>query len=278
MTDKVVEAKDAGAKAAPSPEALLKEAVAGSRKEPAATGAAIAKSRLMKLKSHPQARGAGIALGALTLGILVGAGAMSIAPPGADHSAKLLAQLSQGIEAGRIDAARLNTEIGRVGEGVLGLREASDTARQGDKARITALTDRLTRLEQNLIAKIGSVSERQEQLAREQSAKLAALGAQVERQAQAPAAVTPQASKPVLAEPAQTGAIVDAKPKPTAIETWAVREVYDGIAVLEDRKRRLVEVGIGDTVPGAGRVETIERRGRAWTVVTKQGLITPQAW
>ncbi|GJD94995.1 hypothetical protein [Methylobacterium iners] len=277
MTDKVVEVKDAGTKAAPSPEALLKEAVAGARKEPAAT-AAVAKSRLLTLKNHPQARSLGLALGALTLGAIIGASAMSATAPRAGHTAAFVAQLSQGLEAGRLDAARLSTEIGRVGEGVLGLREENDAARQADKARIAALTDRLARLEQTLVAKIGSLAERQEQLAREQGAKVAALGTQIERQAQAPAAIAPQASRPAPAEPVQTGAIPDAKPKPAAIETWAVREVYDGIAVLEDRKRRLVEVGIGDTVPGAGRVETIERRGRAWTVVTKQGLITPQAW
>ena len=62
------------------------------------------------------------------------------------------------------------------------------------------------------------------------------------------------------------------------VETWAVRDVFDGTAILEDRRRRLVEVGPGDSVPGIGRVEGIERRGREWVVVTRQGLITHQAW
>ena len=64
----------------------------------------------------------------------------------------------------------------------------------------------------------------------------------------------------------------------SAMDGWAVRDVYDGVAVLEDRRRRLVEVGRGDAVPGIGRVEAIERRGRQWVVVTRQGIITPQAW
>ncbi len=34
----------------------------------------------------------------------------------------------------------------------------------------------------------------------------------------------------------------------------------------------------GDTLPGAGRVEAIERQGRQWVVVTRQGFVTPKEW
>ena len=33
------------------------------------------------------------------------------------------------------------------------------------------------------------------------------------------------------------------------------------------------QIGPGDFLPGAGRVERIERRGRDWAVVTNQGYI-----
>jgi hypothetical protein len=34
-----------------------------------------------------------------------------------------------------------------------------------------------------------------------------------------------------------------------------------------------MEVGPGDTLPGAGRVRSIERRNRQWVVVTSNGVI-----
>ncbi|MFD0936080.1 hypothetical protein ACFQ12_12940, partial [Methylobacterium trifolii] len=90
------------------------------------------------------------------------------------------------------------------------------------------------------------------------------------------AAVKPEPSKP---EPTQTGSIADAKAaKPPVIESWAVRDVYDGTAMLEDRRRRLVEVGAGDVIPGVGRVDAVERRGREWVVVTRAGIVTSQPW
>ena len=37
------------------------------------------------------------------------------------------------------------------------------------------------------------------------------------------------------------------------------------------------QIGPGDMLPGAGRVERIERRGRDWTVVTNQGYFNDGA-
>ncbi len=92
--------------------------------------------------------------------------------------------------------------------------------------------------------------------------------------AQAPAAKPAQVAS---AEPALTGSLPD-KAKPPMVDGWLLRDVYDGVAMIENRNRRLVEVGPGDTLPGAGRVEAIERRGRTWVVVTSKGLITSQTW
>ena len=69
-----------------------------------------------------------------------------------------------------------------------------------------------------------------------------------------------------------------ASDKPPVIDGWALRDIFEGAAILENRRHRLVEVGPGDVVPGVGRVEAVERRGRDWVVVTRQGLVTPQPW
>jgi hypothetical protein len=65
-----------------------------------------------------------------------------------------------------------------------------------------------------------------------------------------------------------------AAPKDAPVEGWVLHEVYDGVALIESRNRRLLEVVPGETVPGVGRVEAIERRGKRWVVVTAKGVIS----
>ncbi len=64
----------------------------------------------------------------------------------------------------------------------------------------------------------------------------------------------------------------DASKKPPVIAEWVVREVYDGVAVIES-KRGPMEVVPGVAIPGAGVVKSIERHGAGWTVTTSKGLI-----
>lgn len=56
-------------------------------------------------------------------------------------------------------------------------------------------------------------------------------------------------------------------------DRFRLRGVEDGAAIIERRDGRLDEVEPGDTLPGAGRVISITRRGREWVVVTTKGII-----
>jgi hypothetical protein len=56
------------------------------------------------------------------------------------------------------------------------------------------------------------------------------------------------------------------------INDWVVRDVYRGIALVEG-PQGAVEVMPGDTLPGAGTVRAIERRGDGWVVVTSRGYV-----
>jgi hypothetical protein len=95
--------------------------------------------------------------------------------------------------------------------------------------------------------------------------------------------MTSAAAKPVApeaADPVQTGSV---EPKAVAkerlIEDWILRDVDDGMALIESRRGRVREVVPGETVPNAGRVESIERRGKTWVVVTSKGVIgRPSRW
>ena len=60
--------------------------------------------------------------------------------------------------------------------------------------------------------------------------------------------------------------------KPAVIADWVVRDVYDGVAIVES-KRGPMEVVPGVSIPGAGVVRSIDRRGAGWTVTTSKGQI-----
>lgn len=58
----------------------------------------------------------------------------------------------------------------------------------------------------------------------------------------------------------------------TSTRRWKVREVLNGMALLEG-PRGLVGVSRGQIVPGVGRVESITRHGSRWVVATSNGVI-----
>ena len=61
--------------------------------------------------------------------------------------------------------------------------------------------------------------------------------------------------------------------KPTTIEGWSVRSVYNGTAVLEG-PAGVWTATRGDTVPGLGRIDSIVLWGSRWIVATSRGLVT----
>lgn len=67
-------------------------------------------------------------------------------------------------------------------------------------------------------------------------------------------------------------AMAEAQKRPQLLSNWVVRDVYDGIALVEG-PQGAIEVMPGDTLPGAGTVKAIERRGGGWIVVTSRGLV-----
>lgn len=294
MTDTLASARPRSGTKEPSVSAveLLKQAVSGSANPGSIKASAEAPSSARPGRSFRRkflgvvdARAAVVGGAALGLGLVIGAGGAALLVPRGDIAAATLTQLKADVDAGRAETARIAGEIGRLAGTIA---KSGERAAEDAKTTRTDLTQRVTRMEQTLATKIVALTEKQDSADREHSARLSSLGALIEKRAAVQAVATPapipQAARPATPEPVQTGSIVetkasaDVKPKPATVSTWAVREVYDGIAVLEDRKRRLIEVARGDAIPGIGRAEAIERRGRNWVVVTKDGLITPQDW
>ena len=280
------------AKPATTPEDMLKAAVSGKpdvTAEPEAKVAASSMSPTLPLWLR-DARLLGIAAAALAVGTALGAGVTALSGSGRGHD-DTLAALSATLDAGRIETARLGGEVAHLNQAVADLKTAADAARKEAAARGSALGERLAQVDRGVVGKLTALGERFEQSERDQNARIAGLSTQLERR---PVASAP----PAKAEPTQTGTITDPKagepkaveskgtepkPKPAAekpavLDGWAVRDVFNGAAIVENRRRRIVEVGPGDTLPGVGRVEAVERRGHDWVVVTRQGIVTAQPW
>ncbi len=89
------------------------------------------------------------------------------------------------------------------------------------------------------------------------------------------ARVAPPAPAPASAATAG-GANAKAADAAKPIGDYTVREVQDGIALVQGRAGGLYEVGPGDRLPGVGRVLGVEKIGQKWVVVTESGRIDGQ--
>jgi hypothetical protein len=185
---------------------------------------------------------------------------------------------SSSIRQNHEDIVRLSGDMRALRDTLVTFQESFQVAKTEAAGQSRALMERLEDIErgnQDATAKIVRVAEASERAAADaRIAQVAGRLDAVERQV--------AASKPgqaAAADPAQTGSVPDLKTaaKPGPLEGWVLREVYDGAALVESRNGRLHEVVPGRNLPGVGRVEAIEQRGKIWVVVTSKGVIGPPA-
>jgi hypothetical protein len=158
-----------------------------------------------------------------------------------------------------------------------GLKARLDGAKAETSAAIADLAGKVERLQRDPAAKLGEVTERLDRIERQTAAPLVtgsiavapAKAAGAPPQSRTPPE-TPQAKSQAKAQPAS--ATATAKTEPALITSWVVRDAYDGLALVENA-RGSIEVALGETIPGAGTVKAIERRGDGWIVITSRGLI-----
>ncbi|MGY2050309.1 hypothetical protein [Methylobacterium sp. JK268] len=279
-------------------------ASAETRLKDAVTSARAALPKMPRLRLRLGLPVAAALAGGLCVGSLGGAATVVLLGKGlrAERPAIALAEwkkLATRLDAQAAESARIAGDLKQLREKGDAARDAAAAGRTETGTRLGQIAERIDRLAKvgtETTQKLAAVTEKLDHLDREQQARVAALGEKLERQHVATAAPAPAPTptpapvqKAAAAEPVQTGALPDkpaakAAPAPAApaapgmVESWVLRDVYDGVAMIENRNRRLIEVGPGDTVPGVGRVEAIERRGKTFVVVTSRGLIGPQIW
>ncbi|MEA2856123.1 MAG: hypothetical protein QOH98_444 [Methylobacteriaceae bacterium] len=240
------------------------------------------------------------------MALALGLGAYAGTQVGFDHPEAAPAQEASVNVAAALpwkrDVAMASTqarEIGRLKEELRGMRAQVDAlkanpdqARQAQELRslrasIETLKDGLTAARAdtaNAIAQVssGQVPKVPDQLRVE---KLAERLDRLERQAADPtptAAITPK-TEPLkvvalqdphaLPTPADVAAAVQkADPKQKVFHNYVLREVADGVALIEGPDG-LREVWPGRGIPGAGKVTSIERQAGKWVVITSEGMI-----
>ncbi len=255
-----------------------------------------ARLHLIPYRASAQAEGAGAPSAAARWRIGLAAGLALIAAVAAagayDHArqSSLLAakaeesrSLVQTVEAlkNRIDAievARTRDESADLRKVAAELKAESGAARDLGGA-FTQLPARVDRIDHDQSARLDKLADR---IDHELTARIADLATQLDklekRQAAAVVAAAPTPS-PRQAAPAAkpdpglsnetTGSI--ARPQAPLRGYWLVA-VQDGSAIVDGRDGPR-QVAPGDSLPGAGRVQRIERRGQEWVVVTTSGLI-----
>jgi hypothetical protein len=159
------------------------------------------------------------------------------------------------------------------------MQVSSEGATRDLRADVERLRAAVERSQAELTSKLAQVIERIERIEQQKASPPIAAAAQKPEQV---AALSPTVPAPLPVQRPAPGADVKptspspapaARREPTVIKQWTVREVLNGMALLEG-PRGLVGVSPGQTVPGVGRVESIIRQGSRWVVATSNGVIT----
>jgi hypothetical protein len=179
--------------------------------------------------------------------------------------------------AERTNLAALVERVGNDLRGeIIDIRVSSRTVQTELGTGLEELKDALERTQKQLLSKLDDLERRLDRV--ESLASAAVTTKNPEPSSEANGALVGQLT---AARPLVQAAEVKAAPSLTSasevkrITTWIVREVVNGTAILEG-PRGIIGVSSGDLVPGAGRVESIVRRGGRWEVATSKGLITPR--
>ncbi|WP_408902864.1 hypothetical protein [Methylobacterium radiotolerans] len=230
-------------------------------------------SRFRSLRTRfPQvvdARIVSVAAAGLALGTVLG-----VATAPRDGSREMAMTLKAEIAGLKEDVARLSGTAGGSTDALARIREQLDAAAGMATRTEASAADRGDRLEKLLSARFAEAKADRERSERDFGSSLGSIAEKIGKAVPSAAATTPAA----VVQPATTGAIPHAVTAPDQVTDWALREVQDGVAVIEDRKHRVLEIAKGDVVPGLGRVESVERRGRDWVVTTGKGAIVPRDW
>jgi len=182
-------------------------------------------------------------------------------------SAHAMAASSKPSDLGAMQARieEVRTELGALCSNIESGAKNTDT----QLGKINERFDRVERAQAERSAKLAKATESLERLEKRAEATPARdMTGSVPLPTRAPGpAVAANAPPPVLHAPPTKSA------EPATVPGWSVRDVYRGVALIQNPRTGIVEVEAGDTVPYLGRIESIRRQDGRWVVVTSKGVI-----
>jgi hypothetical protein len=188
----------------------------------------------------------------------------SVARPDMLRMAQTMAEDIRTLKADLEALHAAQSQTAKVTTALEGLKAHLEAANMETGASIAALAGKVEHLQREPAAKFSQVLERLDRLERQLApASIGAVAAPGKAAAGKQAQLAGVPAKPPLE---------NAKGHPQLITNWVVRDVYDGIALVES-PRGAIEVAPGEIIPGAGMVKSIERRGTGWIVITSRGLV-----
>jgi hypothetical protein len=185
---------------------------------------------------------------AAVVGLVAGALGATAAPP--------LGALFSGTSAPAAPAVEQSPAtaiIAQMRSDLAALKSSTEAASRSTSAQLAKLTDRFDRFER------AQAAAKTDMAAKETTGTVTVAAA-------APLPPPPPAAAAAPLPPAPVG-------QPGNLSGWVLRDVYRGNAILQSRMGGMIEVGPGDILPGAGRVETIRRQDGRWVVITTKGMI-----
>jgi hypothetical protein len=171
--------------------------------------------------------------------------------------------LAAEIKALRDTVTQLRTATRTLGENFAALKGSTTTANASQNQQIAKLSESMERVEK----------AEQRRAAAPTTTTTAAVAAS--RQAAASditGSVTAKPQSTLAPGPGATPEAQAAALRPSVVQGWVLRRVYDGAALIEGRDG-IIEVEPGDVAPGLGRIEAIKRQDGRWTVVTARGIV-----
>ena len=145
---------------------------------------------------------------------------------------------------------------------------------------LAQINSRIDRIEKDAGARIDKLSEKVDH---DSAAHFADIAARIDRLEKKPAPAVASAAPVPAPGPTKSPAFPNVAndttgsiggPK-TVLRGYTLEDIEGNMAVIDGRDGPMT-VGVGDAIPGAGRVLRIDRHGRDWAVVTTQGQIVSE--
>jgi hypothetical protein len=177
-----------------------------------------------------------------------------------------------------IDSARSSDDLADLRRSIGDMKSNVVSAREFNGA-VAQLSQRVDKLDHEEGAKVDKLSDRVDHEASVLTAEFSARFDKLEKMGAAPVSAPTQAAQPPQPPlppkfnanvSMETTGSID-RPKPV-LRSYIVLDARDDVALVGGRFGER-EVRQGDILPGAGRVERIQRNGAGWIVVTSEGLI-----